>query len=121
MSARPDVQNGEICAAISFTDDILINEYVKDVTDAVTAVRDASCHINSFKRLFDDHGNRGTYNVAYGKGGFLKTDDLELKSDYDDDIAVFYGSNRLYFKRHIIRAFDESQELLAPHLTRAPD
>lgn len=46
----------------------------------------------------------------------MKIDNLELKSDYDDDAAVFYGKNRLYFKRHIIRAFKEAQELLAPHL-----
>ena len=101
---------------IDFTDDILLNDYVKDVTDAITAVRDGCCHINSFKKLFDDQGNRGSFNVAYGRCNFMKIDDLELKSDYDDDAAVFYGRNRLDFKRHIIRAFEEAQALLAPHL-----
>jgi len=99
---------------ISFTDDILTNDYVKDVTDAITAVRDACCHIDSFKKLFDDRGNRGSYMVAYRKCDLMKIDDLELKSEYQDDIAVFYGKNRLYFKRHIVRAFQEAQIKLAP-------
>jgi hypothetical protein len=109
---------------ISFTDDILTNEYVTDVTDAVTAVRDACCHIDSFKKLFDDRGNRGSYLVAYGKCKLMKLGDLELTSDYEDDTAVFYGRNRLYFRRHIVRAFEEACTQLAPHLApeggRAP-
>jgi hypothetical protein len=52
--------------------------------------------------------------VAYGKCNLMKIDDLELKSEYQDDIAVFYGKNRLYFKRHIVRAFEEAQIKLAP-------
>lgn len=101
---------------IDFTDDVMTNDYVKDVTDAVIAVRDACCHIDSFKRLFDDRNNRGSYLVAYGKCSVAKIDELELKSEYEDDTAVFFGKNRLYFKRHIVRAFNEAQQLLAPHL-----
>src|SRR5690606_5707552 len=82
---------------ISFTDDVLTNSYVADVSDAVTAVRDACCHIDSFKRDFDANGNRGSYMVAYGKCNLAKINDLELKSEYEDDIAVFYGANRIYF------------------------
>ena len=98
---------------IDFNDDILTNNYVNDVSDTIRAVRDACCHIDSFKRNFDESGNRGAYNVAYGKCNFMKIGELELNSDYEDDIAVFYGANRLYFKRHIIRAFEESKTLLA--------
>lgn len=43
---------------IDFTDDILTNNYVKDVSDAIRAVRDACCHIDSFKRNFDENGKR---------------------------------------------------------------
>jgi hypothetical protein len=84
----------------------------------VTSIRDACCHIDSFKRDFDSNGNRGSYLVAYGKCNLAKINDLELKSDYDDDIAVFYGHNRLYFNRHIVRAFTEAQVVLAPFLRR---
>jgi hypothetical protein len=102
---------------ISFSEDVMTNEYVHDITDTITAVRDACCHINSFKRLFDDKRNRGSFMVTYGKGNLLKINDLELKSDYADDVAFFYGNNRLYLKRHIIRAFKESRALLEPMLS----
>lgn len=103
---------------VRFTDEILVNDYVSDATDAITAVRDAACHINSFKKLFDDNGNRGTFNVIYGKGNFIKIGDLELKSDYEDDFAIFYGPNRLYFKRTIVRTFEEAVIGLRPLLGR---
>jgi hypothetical protein len=102
---------------ISFTEEVLTNDYVHDITDAITAVRDACCHINSFKRQFDYHGNRGSFNVIFGKGTLAKIDDLELKSDYEDDIAFFFGKNRLYMNRHIIRAFKEAKVALMPMLT----
>lgn len=103
---------------IDFTDDVLTNEYVKDVTDAITAVRDACCHINSFKKRFDDRGNRGSYIIAYGECNVGTIGDIELKSEYQDDIAVFYGRNRLYFSRHILRAFNEATALLEPLLAQ---
>ncbi|MBI5046683.1 cation:proton antiporter [Candidatus Micrarchaeota archaeon] len=74
----------------------------------------------SFKRLFDDKGNRSSFNVIYGKGCFMKTDDLELKSDYNDDAAFFYGKNRLYMKRHIVRAFQDARMLLEENIRSAP-
>lgn len=103
---------------ILFTEEIMTNTYVHDITDAVTAIRDACCHINSFKRLFDDKRNRGSFMVIYGKGTLMKIGDLELKSDYKDDIAFFYGKNRLYVNRHIRRALKEATELLQPALSK---
>ncbi len=99
---------------INFKDDVMKNEHVNDVSDAIKEVRDACCHIDSFKRNFDENKNRGSFMVAYGKCILMKIGDLELKNDYEDDIAVFYGKNRLYFKRHIVRASNEAQELIEP-------
>ena len=101
---------------ISFADDVLINSYVNDITDAVIAIRDACCHIHSGKRHFDDNKNRFSFCVVSGKCTFAKIDDLELKSEYEDDIAFFYGKNRLYLKRNIIRSFVEAQTLIMPIL-----
>jgi hypothetical protein len=106
---------------IDFTEDILQNEYVKDVTDAVTAIRNACCHIDSFNRNFDDFGNRGAYIVLFGRGRLVTFGDLQVRNDYDDDVAFYYGKNRLYLKRHIIRAFHEAVQSLSPFLTAAPD
>jgi hypothetical protein len=103
---------------ISFTDDVVTNDYVKDITDAITAVRDACCHIDSFKRLFDERRVRGAFLVIYGKATLVKLGDIEIKSEYDDDIAFYFGNNRLYLKRHIMRAFDEARTLLTPHLSQ---
>ena len=103
---------------IAFTDDVLTNNYVRDVTDAITAIRDACCHIDSFKKNFDENGNRGAYMVAYGQCNLLKINDFEAKGEYEDDAAIFYGRNRLYIKRHIIRAFQEAQIQLAPLLAK---
>jgi len=101
---------------IDFTDDVLINEYVTDVTGAITAVRDACCHIDSFKKLFDDNGNRGEFMVAYGKTKLALIGDFDMKGEYEDDTAIFYGRNRVYLRRHVLRAFNESKELLQPLL-----
>jgi len=114
----------QYAARVDFTDDILVNKYVKDVHDAVTTHRDACCHINSFKHRFDDQGNRGAFNICYGKGNLMKINDVELRSDYEDDVAIFFGTNHLYMQRHIIRAFDEFCERLVPILQAsivAPD
>ena len=94
---------------VDFTDDVLINGYVKDVTDLITAIRDACCHIDSFKRNFDENGNTGSHNIIYGKGIALNIDGLVLGSDYEDEIAYIYGKNRIYVRRHIIRAFEEAK------------
>ena len=105
---------------ISFADDVLQNKYVSDITSAVTAVRDACCHIDSFKRDFEGQWGRMSYNVVYGKGGVmtLPSEGVALRSDYEDDIAYFFGHNRLYMKRHIIRAFQEARSVLEPLLRR---
>jgi hypothetical protein len=110
------IQTQRYVKRIDFTDDIMTNNEVKDVTDAVTAARDACCHIDSFKKLFNDRGDRGSYMVVYGRCDSTTIDDHEIMSAYDDDTAVFFGTNRLYFKRHMMRAFDEVQTLLAPYL-----
>lgn len=106
---------------VDFTDDILVNKYVKDVHDAVTAHRDACCHIDSFKHRFDDMGNRGAFNICCGKGSLMKINDVELRSDYEDDVAIFFGINRLYMDRHIVRAFDECCKRLFPVIQASMD
>jgi len=77
---------------------------------------DACCHIDSFKQQFDDGRARGALNVIHGAGTLLKYNDLTLGSDYQDDIAFLYGTNRLYFHHHIVRDFNEGQTLLKPLL-----
>jgi hypothetical protein len=87
---------------ISFTDNItpcnIKGEETKDVTDLITHIRDAVCHINSFKQV----------------AGFFRI--MFSTNFYNDDIIFCYGKHELYLKRHILRAFKEAQESLLPLL-----
>ena len=105
---------------INFTDDIMQNKYVSDITDAVTAVRDACCHIDSFKRRFSGEEGHVSFMVVHGKMGLIRTSTINLRSEYADDIAYIYGENRLYMKRHILRAFLEVCTVLMPLLQNHP-
>lgn len=113
---------GKYANRINFEDDVLKSESVKDITDAVTAVRDACCHIDSHKHVFDVEGNiRVSFMVIYGGGtGFLaiSSPEKELGCDYADDVAFIFGPNRLYLHRHLRRALEEARMQLLPLMPR---
>jgi hypothetical protein len=100
---------------VSFTDGVVLNSYVRDVTDAVAAVRDACCHIKTHKRELANDRSRVADTVMFGVNS-MRLGGIVLASEYQDDVAFFYGPNRLYLRRHVIRAFNEACTLLAPHL-----
>lgn len=101
---------------IDNVEDVIVNGYVKDLTDAVTAHRDACCHIDSYKRRFELQGGVGVFNRIIGRGNGIEINGIRLSSDYTDDIAYFMGSQRLYFKRQIVFAYNEGARRLAPFL-----
>lgn len=94
---------------INFTDDVKIG----DVTDLISTMRNAICHIGSNDRQLDASNNSLSFGVIFGKAVILKIDDLEISSDYEDDIAFCYGKYVVYLKRHIHRAFKEAEKLLS--------
>ena len=98
---------------VEFSDDILLQGDISDVWDAVSAMRDAVCHITSHRRHFDSYGNRGIF-FCHGKGVITDTPECRLESEYDDDLAVFYGRIRLYMNRNIVRAYEEAKAALDP-------
>jgi len=91
---------------INFTDDISRG----DITDLVNKIRNAICHLNSGENLLDKkYQIKFVFNMLVGKtNAIILGKDVIAKSDYDDDIAFFYGEHRIYFKRHILRALEES-------------
>lgn len=99
---------------IEFTDDVNVTEKVKNVSDAIKFVRDAICHVDSDNRNHDECSARLSYNIAYGQCNLAKIGDVEIKSDYPDDVCFFFGNQKLYLKRHIARAFKEAKQSLAP-------
>jgi hypothetical protein len=100
---------------ISFEDHIDQNEKVKDVTDLIAYVRNALCHLESPNHLIDiDRKNTVSFCVAVGKGNLMQFGDILLSSEFEDDMRIFFGSQGIYMRRHIIRALNEASEFLLP-------
>lgn len=101
---------------INFDDDVLKTDKISDVTDLIKFVRDALCHPDIPHHYLVKGKIKATYNIAFGKCNFMKMDDIIIKSDYDDDICFFFGEQKIYFKRHILRAYEEAKQKLLPLL-----
>ncbi len=97
---------------VDFDNDILKTDKIKDVTATIKYVRDALCHRDSDKHYIDE-GKLASYNIIYGKGRLLKIGNSEQVSDYDDDVCFFFGAQKIYLKRHIVRAFEEAKAKLS--------
>lgn len=80
---------------------------ISDATDLVSACRNAACHIGS-KRSDLDAGNRFVFNCIHGvmPSAFV-INETALGNPYADDIAIFYGANRVLVRRHLLAAFAE--------------
>jgi len=96
----------QIGKRINFTDDIPSG----DITDLVNSIRNAICHLDSGENLLDSEAQiKFVFNIIIGKGEAINIGNKAVaKSDYNDDIAFFYGENRLYFERHLLRVLKEA-------------
>lgn len=94
---------------INFKDDISKG----DITDLVSKIRNAICHLDSPENLLDKETYlKFVFNMVIGKGNAVQIgNNVVAKSDYDDDIAFFYGEHRIYLKRHLIRVLNEVIEV----------
>lgn len=102
---------------ISFTDDIIITNEVKDITDLVKFIRDALCHVSIYEHFVIQGQLKASFCVLRGKvthAPFEPDHDVKLISDYSDDICFFFGLQKIYLKRHIIRAYREAKRELIP-------
>lgn len=102
---------------IDFQDDVNQTEKITDVSDSIKFIRDAICHIDSDNHNHEECSARLSYNISYGKCNLMKIGDVEIKSDYNDDVCFFFGSQKLYLNRHIKRAYTAAKEKLEPVLT----
>lgn len=101
---------------ISFTDDVKVTENVTDVTALIKYVRDALCHPDIDNHYLENGNIKGTFNVIFGKGTLLKIGDFEQSNPYQDDTCFFFGSQRIFLWRHILRVYDEAKARLVPLL-----
>lgn len=97
---------------INFTDDVIISSNVSDVTDLIVFIRNAVCHIDSDNNNIEN--NRITCSRIYGKGTPIVINGKGITSDYDDDVCYIFGEQKIYWRRHIIRAFGEARKRLLP-------
>lgn len=102
---------------VSFADDVTAKGNVRDVTDLIAFVRNAVCHIDSPNHDHDELQARITFNTVFGKACLAQIGETRIESNYPDDIAFFFGHQRLYLKRHLVRAYEEASALLSPLLT----
>ncbi len=92
---------------LSFTDDVASG----DITDLVKNIRNAICHLNSPENMLDKENQiKFVFNIAMGKSNLISIGEKIIRSDYDDDMAFFYGESRIYLKRHLIRLLKEAKD-----------
>jgi len=109
----------KFASRIDFADDIRQTEKIRDVSHLVKYVRDALCHPDSDNHYIESGNIKATFNVAFGRANLLKIGDFEQSSLYDDDICFFFGSQGIYLRRHVIRAFEEAKGKLLPLVQEA--
>ncbi|MCP1116994.1 hypothetical protein [Robbsia andropogonis] len=94
-------------ARVAFTDHINASSNAKDVTDLIKNARNAVCHVNSGLHLMSSNNKlRGPVVRGYSPR-VIQIGDEFVGCDYADDVALIYGNQRVYVKRHIERAFNE--------------
>ncbi len=102
---------------ISFTDDVSLTPQVTDVTALIKYVRDALCHPDIDNHYIENGNIKATFNVCFGKGTLLKAGDkFEQSNPYADDTCFFFGSQRIFLQRHILRVYAEAKTKLLPLL-----
>ncbi|WP_122259700.1 hypothetical protein [Pseudomonas syringae] len=88
---------------VDFVDDVEITKNISDVTDLISACRNAACHISSGSHNIESC--KFTFCVATGYGpGSYSINGKDMGCDYADDIAIYYGEKRVYVRRHLHRS-----------------
>jgi hypothetical protein len=104
---------------ISFNDDVQTTTKINDVTDLIKYVRDALCHPDSDNHYVEKGNIKASYNVMFGAGCLLSLPNFEQSSPYADDVCFFFGTQRIFLLRHVLRAYEEAKQKLLPLLARS--
>jgi len=49
-----------------------------------------------------------TFLTAIGQGDIINAEGEKLSNPFEDDVAFFYGSIRIYYKRHVLAAIERA-------------
>ncbi|MDV7187925.1 hypothetical protein R3X25_11590 [Lutibacter sp. TH_r2] len=102
---------------INFKDDVIEDKRfnVYDVDDLIKFFRDCVCHSHIPQLKFDNNRFKIHFNRITKKEVFSTWGGVVIENKYDDDIAFNMGSNVIYLKRHIERAFKEVEDIFKPY------
>ena len=107
----------KIGISVVFFDDIYVTDDVKNVNHLIGRIRNACCHIDSGNR-FTSNGGRVVATVLPIHEVGARSNGEEIPGNiYKDDMAFIYGNQRIYLKRHIIRAKDVAISFLKDKLS----
>ena len=98
---------------IDFLDEVGTNGRIEDITSLITMMSQFAFdfdkqtdNIRQEKILTPD------INHFYGAGVGYFSNGLFFSCNHDDELAFFVGRNRIFFYRHLVRAFDEAKTYL---------
>lgn len=105
---------------VNFIDDVAVKGKVTNVSMLIKYARDAVCHIDSDNHKSIESDSVFSFNTMFGKGKLASINGVDFSSDYQDDICVFFGDQKIYIKRHILRAIDEATHNLRSAYRNSP-
>lgn len=94
---------------VNFTDDIEIDENIYDARSLITHFKNCLCSHPHTGRAVDEYDNRITGYLNGKVESYSGIDDLMIENPYSDDLMIHIGLQRLYYNRHIIRAYKEAK------------
>lgn len=97
---------------LTFSEDVDITEDINDVTDLISKLRNAACHVRSKSRNIGE--SAFYFNRFFGYfPKIIEKQGVFYGCDFADDVAVYYGQYRFYLKRHASRAVEELSRIFA--------
>ena len=111
------VKTEKYSSRISFDQDVVKNSQINDITDVVKYMRDALCHLDPDNHYLEEGDKKAVFNVIYGEGSIFTLFGYVQESYHPDDTCFFYGSQKIYLKKHILPAVEEARSKLLPLLS----
>lgn len=107
-------QAQQVGKRIDFLDEVGTNGRIEDITSLVTGMSQFIYNFdqNERDRLHEETILAPHINHFYGAGVGYFSNGLFFTCNYDDELAFFVGRNRIFFYRHLVRAFDEAKVYL---------
>jgi type I restriction enzyme M protein len=91
-----------------------LDQIIKDKIRIITKARNAICHRSSpLNYISVENQIKFTRNIVKGKCNLMKVENVEIKSEFEDDIAVFYGNTGVYLMRDIKCLYESFIKLIS--------